>query len=194
MASLDWISSDIASYGYIALFAASMLEGPIATVIGAFLASQGLLDLGGIYATVVLGDLVGDMLYYSVGYLGSMPGRRWRSVLSTNRQRQLAALQAYLHGHAGKTLLVGKLTHAAGFLVLLAAGAARIPLPRFLAYSLLGTLIKSGIFVLLGYFAGAAYHRIDLYLWLASCAVLVLACVVAGFLLRRHFTLGLSEA
>jgi membrane protein DedA with SNARE-associated domain len=194
MTSLDWISSGIADYGYMALFTASMLEGPIATVIGAFLASQGLLEPGGVYATVVLGDVAGDLLYYAAGRFGSMPGRRWRSVLSVNRQRHLAALQAYLHKHAGKTLLIGKLTHAAGFLVLLAAGAARIPLPRFLAYCLLGTLIKSAAFVLLGYFAGAAYHRIDSYIWLASCTVLVLACVVAGIVLRRRFALDLSEA
>lgn len=194
MTSLDWISSGIASYGYAALFAASMLEGPIATVIGAFLASQGLLEPGGVYATVVLGDLAGDLVYYGVGRFGSMVRRRWRGALGLNRRRQLAVLQAYLHQHAGKTLLIGKLTHAAGFLVLLAAGAARIPLRRFLAYSLLGTLLKSAAFVLLGYFAGAAYHRIDSYLWLASCAVLALACVAAGVLLRRHFTLGLSEA
>ncbi|MGN6581330.1 MAG: DedA family protein [Bordetella sp.] len=194
MTSLDWIASGIASYGYAALFAASMLEGPIATVIGALLASQGLLEPGGVYATVVLGDLVGDLLYYSAGRFGSMPGRRWRSVLGQDRQRRLAALQGYLHRHAGKTLLIGKLTHAAGFLVLLAAGAARIPLRRFLAYNLLGTLPKSAAFVLLGYVAGAAYHRIDLYIWLASCMALVLACVVAGIFLRRHFTLDLSEA
>lgn len=194
MTSLDWISSGIADYGYAALFAASMLEGPIATVIGAFLASQGLLAPGGVYATVVLGDLAGDLLYYGAGRFGSTPGRRWSSVLSLGRRRHLAALQAYLHKHAGKTLLIGKFTHAAGFLVLLAAGAARVPLRRFLAYSLLGTLLKSAAFVLLGYFAGAAYHRIDSYLWLASCAVLALAAVAAGVLLRRRYAPGLSEA
>jgi len=194
MASLDWISSSIADYGYAALFAASMLEGPIATVIGAFLASQGLLEPSGIYATVVLGDLAGDLLYYSLGRFGSMHGWRRRGALGPRRRRQLAVLQAYLRKHAGKTLLIGKFTHAAGFLVLLAAGAARIPLQRFLAYSLLGTLLKSAAFVLLGYFAGAAYHRIDSYLWLASCAVLAPACVVAGLLLRRHFTLGPLQA
>jgi membrane protein DedA with SNARE-associated domain len=194
MASVDWISSGIADYGYMALFAAAALEGPIATVIGAFLASQGLLEPSGIYATVVLGDLAGDLLYYGIGRFGSLHGRRWRGALGPRRRRHLAVLQAYLHKHAGKTLLIGKLTHAAGFLVLLAAGAARIPLQRFLAYSLLGTLFKSAAFVLLGYFAGAAYHRIDSYLWLASCAAFVLICVAAGVLLRRHFTLGLSEA
>lgn len=190
MTSLDWISSSIADYGYAALFAASMLEGPIATVIGAFLASQGLLELSGVYATVVLGDLSGDLLYYGIGRLGR---RRWRGVFSLRRQRHLAALQAYLHKHAGKTLLVGKLTHAAGFLVLLAAGASRIPLQRFLGYNLLGTLLKSAAFALLGYFAGAAYHRIDTYLWLASCAAISLTGLVAGILLRRRFTLELSK-
>ncbi|WP_019939219.1 DedA family protein [Bordetella sp. FB-8] len=193
MSSLDWISSSIASYGYVALFAAAVLEGPIATVIGAFLASQGLLDLSGVYATVVLGDLAGDLLYYYAGRFGSMPGRRWGSVLSARRQRHLKTVQAHLSRHAGKTLLFGKLTHAAGFLVLLAAGAAQIPLPRFLGYNLLGTLLKSAAFVLLGYFAGAAYHRIDTYLWLASCGVIALIGIAAGVVLRRRYTPDLSE-
>ena len=193
MASLDWVSSNIAGYGYAALFVAAVLEGPIATVIGAFLASQGLLELSGVYATVVLGDLAGDLLYYCVGRLGSMPGRRWRRAPNLRRQRHLATLRGYLHQHAGKTLLIGKLAHAAGFLVLLAAGAARVPLPRFLGYNLLGTLLKSAIFVLLGYFAGAAYHRIDTYLWIASCTVIAIAGLGAGVLLRRRFTLDMSE-
>ncbi len=193
MASLDWVSSSIASYGYAALFAAAVLEGPIATVIGAFLASQGLLEPSGVYATVVLGDLAGDLLYYWAGRFGSQPGRRWRSRLSLGRRRHLEALQAHLHRHAGKTLLFGKLTHAAGFLVLIAAGAAQVPLPRFLGYNLLGTLLKSAAFVLLGYFAGAAYHRIDTYLWLASCAVIALIGIAAGVLLRRRYLPDLSE-
>ncbi|TCW75493.1 hypothetical protein C5O80_37515 [Burkholderia sp. SRS-46] len=194
MASLDWLASIIASYGYVALFLASVIEGPIATVIGAFLASQGLLHVGVVYAIAVSGDLVGDLLCYGVGRSGRLPGLRWHAVSGARQQQRFAMLKTRFHAHAGSTLLAGKLTHAAGFLVLLAAGAARIPMARFLWFNLLGTLPKTALFVLIGYFAGAAYHRIDAYLWIASCAVFVLIFLGVGLYVRRRVRLEPPEA
>lgn len=185
MTTLDWISSAISTYGYGALFLATVVEGPIATVIGAFLASQGLLDTAAVYAVAVSGDLVGDTLLYLLGRSGRMP----RRLVGTRQRRRLDALQAIFREHPGKTLLLGKLTHAAGFLVLVAAGLTRIRIVPFLGFNLLGTLPKTGLFVLIGYFAGAAYARIDTYLWIVSCALFV--CVFLGLALyvRRRVAL-----
>ncbi len=194
MTTLDWMSSAITSYGYAALFLASIVEGPIATVIGAFLASQGLLQVGIVYAIAVSGDLVGDLLFYGVGRSGRILGQCWRSPSGARQQRRLAVLQAYLHSHAGRTLLAGKITHAAGFLVLLAAGAARVPVARFLGFNLLGTLPKTALLVLIGYFAGVAYHRIDTYLWIASVVVFLLISLGVGLYVRRRVTFDPPEA
>ncbi len=186
MTTLDWVSTAIVRHGYEALFLAAIAEGPVVTVIGAFLAAQGLLKLAWVYLVAVGADLVGDLLFYALGRSGRLSGQRWQHRLSARQQRQLRWLQDGFHAHAGKTLLFGKLTHAVGFLVLIAAGSVRIPVRLFLGYNLLGTLPKTGLFVLIGYFVGAAYNRVDTYLWVLSCLGFVLICVGFGIYLRRR--------
>ena len=114
------------------------------------------MNLAAILLVVVAADLVGDVILYFVGRFshGSLP-QRWRARLGLDEQRQ-AALEEHFRASGGRTLIIGKLTHSAGFLVLLAAGGARMPFGRFLLYNLAGTVPKSLVFLLIGYTVGAA--------------------------------------
>lgn len=181
----DWILSAISSYGYAALFVAALIEGPMATVFGAVLASQGLLHLGGVYAVAVAGDLVGDLILYGLGRSGRLSRPLLCRRFDLGRYRHLGLLVERFRAHPGRVLVTAKLTHAAGLLVLLSAGAAKIPVWRFLGFNLLATLPKSGLFLLMGYCAGAAWHRIDIWLWMFSCSVLVVLGITLVLYLRR---------
>ena len=164
----------VGHHDYALLFAASVAEGPLVTVAAAVLASQGLLNLAAAYATVVLGDLAGDALYYAAGrwLLGRLPLRGART---SRLRRRVDALRGYLLEHPGRVLLFGKLTHSAGFAVLLAAGAARLRPERYMLYNLLGTLPKSALLMLVGYFCGRFYENLRGDLRVAGAAGLVLA-------------------
>jgi membrane protein DedA with SNARE-associated domain len=196
----------VAVYGYAALLPLAVIEGPAVTVFAAFLAAQGVFDVFGVYAIVVLGDLIGDVLYYAVGRgaaarwaakrrlterraaepgaagpgttvrRGTRPeanrGSRWAARV---RQR-VEVLAPRIRTRAGAMLLFGKLTHSAGFAVLLAAGAAHVELRRFLAFNLLGTLPKSLVLVLLGYWFGKLYGSLQSDLRIAG----VLTFLVVG--------------
>jgi membrane protein DedA with SNARE-associated domain len=81
--------------------------------------------------------------------------------------------------------LFGKLTHSAGFAVLLAAGAAHVPIRRFLAYNLLGTLAKSLVLVLLGYWFGKLYASLQGDLQIAGMVGFVLVGSALLLLVRR---------
>lgn len=194
MMTLHWTPAAIANYGYAALFLATVVEGPIATVIGAILASQGFLGVIPVYVIAVSGDLVGDLLYYGIGRSGRISLPVWRRALNERHQQRLATLKDSLRAHAGGTLLIGKLTHAAGFVVLLAAGAARVPLAQFLGYNLLGTLPKTAVLVLIGYFAGIAYTRINAYFWVISLMSFPLICIGIFVYLRRRAAFDQSKA
>jgi membrane protein DedA with SNARE-associated domain len=152
----------LAIYGYAAMLPLAVIEGPVVTVFAGFLAAQGLFDLAGVYAIAVLGDLIGDVMYYAVGRWAS---DRWKAQAPPDRRGRWAArlhqrvsvLAPRIRTRAGAMLLFGKLTHSAGFAVLLAAGAARVKLRRFLAFNLLGALPKVLVLVLLGYWFGRLY-------------------------------------
>jgi membrane protein DedA with SNARE-associated domain len=170
----------LAVYGYAALLPLTAIEGPAVTVFAGFLAAQGLFDLAGVYAVAVLGDLIGDVMYYAVGRWAS---GRWMVQPKANRHGRWAArlhqrvsvLAPRIRTRAGAMLLFGKLTHSAGFAVLLAAGAARVDLRRFLAFNLLGTLPKVLVLVLLGYWFGRLYAAWQGDLRLAGLVGFVLA-------------------
>jgi membrane protein DedA with SNARE-associated domain len=152
----------LAAYGYAAMLPLVTVEGPVVTVFAGFLAAQGLFDLAGVYAVAVLGDLLGDLLYYAAGRWAS---ERWMAQPTADRRgrwaarlhRHISVLAPRIRTRAGAMLLFGKLTHSAGFAVLLAAGAARVDLRRFLAFNLLGALPKVLVLVLLGYWFGRLY-------------------------------------
>ncbi|WP_213992925.1 hypothetical protein [Sodalis sp. dw_96] len=180
----EWLLSAISNYGYAALFIAALIEGPMATLFGAALASQGLLHLGGVYTVAVAGDLTGDLILYGLGMSGRITALPWCRRFDLGRRRLEPLVQRF-RIHPGRILVTAKLTHVAGFVVLVSAGAARIPVWLFLGFNLLATLPKSGLLVLLGFFAGAAWQRIDLWLWLLSCSFLVVLCIMLVVYLRR---------
>jgi membrane protein DedA with SNARE-associated domain len=165
----------------------SVLEGPIVTVIAAYLAQHGYMNVLAVYLVCVLGDLIGDSLLYAAGRFGTnwLPVRlsRW---LGITEARQLALTQ-HFEFKGGRTLLFGKWTHSAGMPILFAAGMAKMNFALYLWFNLLGTLPKTLLFVLVGYFLGAAYASIDAYIYRGSQILLGLTVVVGGAYLLRNW-------
>ncbi|HEX5418736.1 MAG TPA: DedA family protein [Gammaproteobacteria bacterium] len=148
----------ISHYGYAAIFLLSLVEGPLVTLFAGFLASQGLLAVLAVYLIVVLGDLTGDMAYYAAGrwVLRRLPWRFARK--GTKLERYAETLRTHIRSRPGRVLLFGKFTHSIGLAVQLSAGASRLPLNKFIAYNLFGTLPKSAALVVGGYFFGRFYQ------------------------------------
>jgi membrane-associated protein len=184
MTEADQILALIQSHGLIVLTILSVLEGPVVTVIAAWLASTGVLSLSGVFLCVVLGDLIGDVLLYLVGRYGPgfLPQRLVRRI--GLHPRRVAPLLRSFRDNGPRLLVIGKLTHAAGFAVLIAAGVARIPVATFLAVNLLATVPKCMVLVALGFLAGSAFAAIGQWLFIGS--VLVVALIVAGYLMRKR--------
>lgn len=154
------ITALITSFGLLILAPIAIVEGPIVTVIAAWLASQGLLSLPSVFVVVVLADLVGDGLLYAVGrgLLGRL-SPRWRVRLGLLPDKMAVLLDVF-HTKGGRVLLAAKWTHAAGLPVLVAAGAARMPFARFLQFNLIGTIPKTLILLAIGYAFGSAHETI----------------------------------
>jgi membrane protein DedA with SNARE-associated domain len=187
MPTLDGALHLLQSHGLWLLFPLATIEGPIVTVLAAYLARLGHMNLVSIYVVVVVADLFGDLFYYWAGWFlhGSIPVR-WRRRLGYDEARQ-KALEDHFRHSGGRTIVIGKLTHAAGIFVLFAAGSARMPFWRFMLYNTIGTLPKALFFLMLGYTLGAAYTAIDS--WIFRGSIIILAVMLVGgilwFLHRR---------
>jgi membrane protein DedA with SNARE-associated domain len=147
------------------------MEGPIITIIAGFLVSLGQMNFYIAYILAVAGDLIGDTMYYCLGRWG---GRkylaRWIKYTGLTEER-LTHLEGYFSRHAGKTLVATKFTQGIGFAVLTAAGLAKVPYRKFIFYNLLPTIPKSFTLLLVGFYYGKAYLKINEYLNYASFAV-----------------------
>ena len=186
MITPDTVVHLLQQYGYFVLFLIAIMEGPIITIIGAFLASQGYFNIFAVYATVIVGDLAGDLFYYGIGWLGqsrALVGIRQSFGMTGG---DFARIERYIKQHGAKTLLFAKYTQT-GFLALPACGAARMPIWSFLWYNVLGTIPKSLILVIIGWFFGFAYNRINGYFVKASFAFIAIFCIVGAYLWLHRY-------
>ncbi|WP_176085335.1 VTT domain-containing protein [Martelella sp. HB161492] len=187
MIPLDTIITFLSDHGLWLVAFAAIFEGPIVTVLAAYLARQGIFDLWSLGVILVLADLVGDIGYYSIGRYGlhRLP-EKWKRRMGLRPGRR-AKLARHFRERGGRTLLFGKITHSAGSAILAAAGAARMPVFAFLVYNLIGTVPKTIALMVLGYFAGDAYKQIDSWIGRGSWIILIVLVLMGlvWFLWRR---------
>jgi membrane protein DedA with SNARE-associated domain len=177
----------LTAHKYLFLFPVVVVEGPIITVIAGFLSSLGLLNIFIAYAVVVGGDIVGDIMYYALGYYGRQRfAKRWGRFLGITSER-VERLEKHFEKHSGKTLVIGKLSQGVGAVVLVAAGIARVPFRKFIWYNFVPTLPKSLILLLIGYYVGESYIKISSYLDYAAIGTVVAAIIfiVIYFMMRK---------
>jgi membrane protein DedA with SNARE-associated domain len=186
MLSLAHIVQLLLLHRYALLFPISVVEGPIVSILGGFLASTGHLNIYLAYLTVVLGDLVGDTLYYSLGKFGGINIIKKYGRFLRMDSNSVAGLESHFQKHAGKTLVIGKFSHGLGSIVLFAAGLGKVPYRRFFWYNLFSTMLKSFILITIGYYFGYAYQKIDVYFDKAAY-VIPMGIVIIG-LVYYYFT------
>jgi membrane protein DedA with SNARE-associated domain len=186
--NLDALMALIQGYGLWILAPFAIIEGPIATVLAAYLAHEGYMNLAAVYVVCVAGDLIGDALLYIIGRFGA--GRLPVAIthrLGMTEARKLAMTQHFTT-KGGRTLMFAKVTHSAGLPILIASGMARMNVTLYMWYNLLGTLPKTAILVLIGYYFGAAYGLIDAYIYRISLVLLVFLILGGGYYLWRRRT------
>ena len=142
-------------YGYWVLIPIAVVEGPAITMVAGALVAAGQMD--GVTACIllVLADLLGDALYYSLGRFANAPLARRLSKWLKVTPEKLAKLEQRFRDNDWKLILIGK-TQGLGSIILYFAGASRMSFVRYMILNLLGTVPKVVVFELIGYFLGAA--------------------------------------
>lgn len=178
----------IKAFGYPSLFLIMVIEGPIITVIGAFLASLGFFNIWLIFSLSLLGDLVGDILLYVLGYWGGSRilsrAEKWFKINSTTMEklRRLFTLRGQ------KTIFYVKSTTGLCWITFILAGTLRMNFRTFLYASFLGGIVWSGFLVVSGYFFGYAFEKINAYLKYAGIFIVLLVFSFIFFMIlyKKH--------
>jgi len=186
--SLDQITLWLTHYKYFALFPLAVAEGPIITVIAGFFASLNYLNFWLTYIVIVIGDLAGDAIHYSLGRWG---GRtfvdHWGKYFGVGLG-QIETVEKQFAKRGDKLLFIGKMSHGIGGAFLIAAGLIKMPFGKFIFANMLATLIKSLALLFLGFYFGHALTTIKTYLEkisLITIGIAVFALLVYFFYLKK---------
>ena len=178
------------AHGYWLLFVAMIIEGPFVTAAGAFAAALGYFNILAVLTLSILGNLVPDVVYYAIGFWGrTKVVNRFGKYLGATKERLLMA-ENLLAKHAGKALAAIKLIPLLATPGLIAAGAARMPLKKYIWWSIIITLPSSLIYLILGYYFGFAYDAIERYLNIGGYTVVA---IIAVFVLASYFGKKISK-
>lgn len=179
--TLEQILLLLTTYKYYLLFPVAVIEGPIITVIAGFLVSLGHMDFLISYAVVVAGDLTGDTISYALGRWGGIKLIERLGHLIGINTTHLEKIKNQFQDKKARRIIWGKLAYAMEMPFLIGAGLAKVPYRIFFFYTLIPTLPKSLLFLLIGYYFGSGYDKINDYLdytAIITIGIAVLLCII----------------
>ncbi len=143
----------VQTQGYLLIFILMIIEGPIITTAASFAASLGYFNIFIIFALAVLGDLVGDTIYYAIGHFGRHRiVEKYEHIFKISKKLVITT-ENHFKNHLGKTLLIAKLTPLA-VPTLILAGASKVPLRKYVTWCMIIILPKIIFFTAAGFFFG----------------------------------------
>jgi membrane protein DedA with SNARE-associated domain len=139
-----------------------------------------------VYTALMLGELLGDTVWYAFGYYwGYGVVRRLGKYISI-KEHHINEVVHLFHKYHAKILIISKITNGFGFsfVTLLTAGIAKIPFFKFLSLNLIGQFIWSGILIAVGYYFSHAYLQINDILGRVTLIILFIVLIAAflGFI------------
>ena len=178
------ISAFILGYGYLAVFAGTLLEGETLLLAAGFASHQGLLDWRFVVLVGFVGSTLGDQLAYLLG--------RWKGAAVIERFPGLARRAGQVHDllnrHHVAFILANRFLYGLRIAGPLVVGANGIPLGRFVPLNLMGAAIWAMTVTAAGYYFGAAMGA--LLPDLKSAEEIVLVAILAVGLLTLKFRFG----
>lgn len=198
----ELIQQLVSLLGYPGIALASLLEtvfpplpSELIMPFSGFQVARGDLTFVGVVLAGTLGAVLGAIPMY---YLGRWADEaivrrflrrygRYIGVSEADLDRALRVFDRY--GEA--VVFFGRLIPLIRTLISIPAGMQRMPLPRFLIFTTLGTAIWSGVLAYAGFLMGENWEQILTFMDTYETVMIVLAVVVAvalvAFLIVRHF-------
>jgi membrane protein DedA with SNARE-associated domain len=164
-------------YGYWLMLPLMILEGPVVTLIAAMLASLGAFNIFVVFILSIIGDIIGDLGLYWIGYKFGMTFVRKVGKYFGITENLVLKMERHFAKHGGTTIFAVKSTTGLCWAAFTAAGIARMDLKKFLKNSFYGGIVWSGFLVIVGYFYGYLWREIKQYIdwvgWIISMVVIL---------------------
>ncbi|MEO3933470.1 DedA family protein [Micrococcaceae bacterium Sec7.4] len=151
-----------------------------------FLTRQGTMNMALVLVTSTLGAYVGALLLYWLGArLGLERSIRWLSRLPLMDREDFEKAARWFSRHGRSAVFFGRLLPGVRSLISLPAGAGRMHLGTFTAFTVAGSGIWNALLIGLGALLGEQYRLIDEYSRFLNFAVYAALAAVVGSLVVR---------
>lgn len=164
------------------------IPSEIVLTMAGYLAGEGSMSLAVVIVAATAGSVVGALILYWLGYaLGEDRLKRWLDRIPLVDADDLDRADAWFERHAGRAVLVGRCVPVVRSLVSIPAGANRMPLGRFTAFTTLGSGVWNSLFVGAGFALGSRWQQVEAYARWFDYAILALVVVsAAAWVVRKR--------
>ena len=189
----NWIIEFIGQQGYLGIVLLMILENvfpPIPSELimpfAGFVAARGDLNAVGVLLAGTVGSVLGTMPWYVAGRLLSVErlkgwaGRhgRWLAASPADIDRAVH----WFERRGERAVFLGRMVPAVRSVISAPAGITGMALPRFLLWSLAGSMLWVGALVALGFVLEGQYERVGQ--WLDPVSKVIVGAAVAAYIWR----------
>jgi len=157
-----------------------------------YTATQGAINIGVAIACATTGTLVGSLALYALGArLGRDRARALLVKIPGFKPETVDRAEAWFGRHGSKAVLFGRMLPGIRPLISIPAGVERMPLPKFVVLTVIGSLTWNSTLLLAGYLLGENWHRVTevaggfAYVFLIALAAISVLVVVKRRSRRR---------
>ena len=133
----------------------------VAVLLGAYASARhGDLNRGAVIAVGRLGAMLGSTIGYVLGRVGGRPLMLRLAQRFHADEKRIVQMESFFDRHGGKALFFGRWVIVVRLWGAIAAGAAKMPWPKFLLWTIPGCIAWVASLSVLAYLAGALAHAI----------------------------------
>jgi membrane protein DedA with SNARE-associated domain len=189
------LKNTVSSWGYSGIFGLMILESsslPVPSEVilpfSGYIVSTGQLNFWVTLTVATVAALIGSLIDYYIGYKGIEALTR-RKVLGRVifSMDQLTYAGKWFNKYGALAVFVGRLVPGIRTLISFPAGAAKMPLAKFLAFTAAGCILWNSILIYVGYYLGNNWTEVagvSHYILLA--VVGALAVIFVAYFVRRQ--------
>jgi membrane protein DedA with SNARE-associated domain len=150
-----------------------------------FNVSEGNLTLVGIVVAGVLGNLTGSLIAYAAGYYGRIELLDRNKLIHVNR-RHLQSADRWFQRHGSATVFFTRMLPIIRTFISLPAGVARMPLGRFVVFTVAGSIPWVLMLAIVGREVGDRWDQWRGYLHYADYAIVAAIVIGVAYLIIRR--------
>lgn len=171
------IPTDLNLWPYCLLAVAVFFEGPITLLTAGAGIALGKLELLPALIALVIGNLTADISWYSLGRLGKMEWIRSLAKKFRIDIKSIEKLEETIHDHAPRLIFLSKFAIGLPIPTLIAIGLKRVSVKRWIVPLAVGEVVKSLLFISLGYFSAEGiqqtYGNLQVALWILTALIII---------------------